>query len=450
MKLFVSSALEGARDAVPLWVWPLLTLAKFIEFVFRPFRTPVMFGVAIFLFSFLAASNCHGQNRDILCRDGVGDFDVEFLTGVRVHVGAGRNQELAARVCNASLIWSDQTLALTSAVSELDIDALGVDLGLGVPILALQVKKSKTDCCMAYEIYSLKQPPVLLRRIVGGEFFSAADTDLDGRIEIWTDDAAAVDGFENFKLSDLDFVPPIVLRFARGRLLDVSSEFRPYFNQKITEERAKIVAQDLEDFKNGDGKLDPASMIPVIKLNRMRSAKIKVLEIVWSYLYSGREQDAWHSLQEMWPASDIDRIRSAILGARAHGIRSQVDGALTVTHPGRQANVKIFDGTIVVSANSELMPKGAKVAPPITPPRAILMEREPPFTPKEQELAQNESTLKLVIDSAGKVRSAEVIGNLEKIDEQLLRSTTGWKFIPAFNAGQPVASQILLGVSLRR
>lgn len=303
---------------------------------------------------------------------------------------------------------------------------------------------------MAYEIYSLKQPPVLLRRIVGGEFFSAADTDLDGRIEIWTDDAAAVDGFENFKLSDLDFVPPIVLRFARGRLLDVSSEFRPYFNQKITEERAKIVAQDLEDFKNGDGKLDPASMIPVIKLNRMRSAKIKVLEIVWSYLYSGREQDAWHSLQEMWPASDIDRIRSAILGARAHGIRSQVDGALTVTHPGRQANVKIFDGTIVVSANSELMPKGAKVAPPITPPRAILMEREPPFTPKEQELAQNESTLKLVIDSAGKVRSAEVIGNLEKIDEQLLRSTTGWKFIPAFNAGQPVASQILLGVSLRR
>jgi hypothetical protein len=450
MKIFVSGALDEARDAVPLQVWPLLALAKFIEFVFRLIRAQVKFGLAIFLFSFLAASNCHAQNRDVLCRDGVGDFDAGFLTGVKVHVGAGRNQELAARVCDASLSWSDQTLALTSAVSELDIDALGVDLGLGAPILALQVKKSKTDCCMAYEIYSLKQPPVLLRRIAGGEFFSAADTDLDGRVEIWTDDAAVVDGFENMKLSDLDFAPPIVLRFARGKLLDVSSEFRPYFNQKITEERAKIVAQDLEDFKNSDGKLDPASMIPVIKLSRMRRAKIKVLEIAWSYLYSGREQDAWHSLQEMWPASDIDRIRSAILGARAHGIRSQVDGALTVTHPGRQANVKIFDGTVVVSATSELMPKGAKVAPPITPPKAILMEREPPMTAQEQELARIESTLKLVIDSAGKVRSAEVIGNAEKIDEQLLRSTTGWKFIPAYNADQPVASQILLGVSLRR
>jgi hypothetical protein len=178
--------------------------------------------------------------------------------------------------------------------------------------------------------------------------------------------------------------------------------------------------------------------------------KTKVLEIAWSYLYSGREQDAWHVLQEMWPASDIDRIRSAILGARARGIRSQVDGALTVTHPGRQANAKIFDGTIVVSATSDLMPKGAKVAPPITPPKAILMEREPPMTSKDQELAQIESTLKLVIDSAGKVRSAEVVGNVEKIDEQLLRSTTGWKFIPAFSADQPVASQILLGVSLRK
>jgi hypothetical protein len=408
------------------------------------------FRLAILLFSCLTASACHAQNRDVLCRDGVGEFDAEFQTGVKVHVGAGRNKELAARVCDAALSWSDQTLVLTSAVSELDIDALGVDLGVGVPIVALQVKKSKTECCMAYEIYSLKQPPVLLRRITGGEYFSAADTDLDGRVEIWTDDAAAVEGFENLRLSDLDFAPPIVLRFVRNRLLDVSSEFRPYFDQKIAGERAKLIPQDLTDFKNSDGKLDPASRIPVVMLSRMRSAKMKVLEIVWAYVYSGREQDAWRSLEEMWPASDIERIRGAMLNARARGIRSQVDGVLTVTHPGRQAYAKIFDGTIVVSATPGLSPKGAKVATPIIPPRAILMEREPPLTTAEQELAQTESTLKLVIDSAGKVRSVEVIGNTEKVDDQLLRSTSNWKFIPAFNVDQPVASQIFLGVSLRR
>ena len=154
-----------------------------------------------------------------------------------------------------ALSWGDQHLVVSDAASELDIDAFGVDLGLGAPVVALQVKKSKAECCMEYKIYSLRAPPVLLRSITGGEFFSAADTDLDGRVEIWTDDAAAVEGFENFRLRDLDFAPPIVLRFVRGRLLDASSEFRPYFDQKIADERAKLNPQDLGDFKNSDGKL---------------------------------------------------------------------------------------------------------------------------------------------------------------------------------------------------
>ena len=78
------------------------------------------------------------------------------------------------------------------------------------------------------------------------------------------------------------------------------------------------------------------------------------------------------------------------------------------------------------------------------------MERPPPTTAVEIELAQTESALKLVIDSAGKVRSVEVVGNLQEVDEGLLKSTANWKFIPAFSEGQPVASQIFLGVSLKR
>jgi hypothetical protein len=443
------AAVEAVR-AAPSRVRYICILTNPIQFLRTGPRMQWKVRLSLFLFSFLAATACHAQNRDVLCRDGVGEFNVQFFTGVAVHVGAGRNQELAARVCDASLSWADQTLTLTSAASELDIDALGVELGIGVPVIALQVKQSKTECCMAYEIYSLKQPPVLLRRISGGEFFSAADTDLDGRVEIWTDDAAVVDGFENLKLSELDFAPPIVLRFARNRLLDVGSEFRPDFDQKIGMERAKLHAQDLDDFKHSDGKLDPSAELSPVVRSRLRSTKMKILEIVWSYLYSGREQDAWRSLQEMWPASDAERMRDALLKLRARGIRSQVDGALTVTRPGRRATAKIFDGMVVVSQTPGITPKDAKLAPPIMPPRAILMEREPPLTPKDHELAQTESTLKLVIDSAGKVRSVESVGNAEKVDEQLLRSTASWKFIPAFNVDQPVASQILLGVSLRR
>jgi hypothetical protein len=404
----------------------------------------------LFLFSCLTANVCRAQSHDVVCREGVGDFEAEFLTGVKVRVGPARIRDLESRVCNAALSWGDQNLAVAETASEADVDAFGVDLGVGAPVVAMQVKKSKAACCMEYKIYSLRAPPALLRSITGGEFFSAADTDLDGRVEIWTDDAASVEGFENFHLRDLDFAPPIVLRFERGRLLDASSEFQPYFDQKIADERAKLSPEDLGDFKSSDGKLAPAVALPAGRLLHLRSVKMKVLEIVWSYLYSGREPQAWRSLAEMWPATDLDRIRAALLNARARGILSQVDGVSTPVRAGRENHAKIFDGTIVVAATPGVTPKGVKPKQEITPPMAILMERPPPVTQVEMELAQSESALKLVIDSAGKIRSVEVLGNVQSVDEGLLRSTSNWKFIPAFSEGQPVASQILLGVSLKR
>ncbi len=406
--------------------------------------------LALFLLSGLTSGVCQAQGHDVVCRGGVGYFEEEFPTGVKVHVGASRLGELETRVCEAALNWGDQNLVVSEAASELDIDIFGVDLGVGVPVVAAQVKRSRAECCMEYRIYSLREPPALLRSITGGEYFSAADTDLDGRIEIWTDDAASVEGFENFPLRDLDFAPPIVLRFVRGRLLDVSSEFQSYFDQKIADERAKLNPQDLGDFKSSDGKLEfPAASKPG-RLTRLQSVKVKVLEIVWSYLYSGREQEAWRSLAEMWPAADYDRIRSALLNVRARGIRSQVDGVSTAVSTGHEIHVKIFDGTTSVVATPGVGPKGVKPKLEITPPKAILMERPAPATPMEMELAQSESTLELVIDSAGKVRSVEVLGNVQSIDEVLIKSTSNWKFIPAFSEGQPVASRIFLGVSLKR
>lgn len=450
IKPLAHAAVVEGRHLAPLRRQRHTAVATLIEFAMVLLRFCGKLGLALFFLSCLTASACHAQSRDVICREGDGEFEAEFHTGVKVRVGASRNGELAARSCDASLRWGDQNLAVATAASQSDIDAFGVDFGLGVPVVAVQVKKSKTDCCMVYDIYSLRDPPGLLRSITGGEYFSAADTDLDGRVEIWTDDAASVESFENFRLSDLDFAPPIVLRFERGRLLDASSEFQPYFDRKIADERAKLGPQDLEDFKASDGKLTAAAAIATDRLIRLRGVKAKVLEIVWSYLYSGREQQAWKSLSEMWPPEDLNRIRAALVGARARGIHSRVDGMSTPVRAGHEIHAKIFDGTITVTATPGLTPKGVKPKQEITPPRAILMERQPPVTTLEAELAQSESLLKLVIDSAGKVRSAEVIGSAQQVDEGLLKSTSNWKFIPAFNAGQPVASQILLGVSLRR
>jgi len=406
--------------------------------------------LGLFLLSCLTASACHAQSRDVVCREGVGDFEAEFLTGVKVRVGPTRFGDLESRVCAAALSWSDQNLLITDSAFETDVDAFGVDLGVGAPVAALQLKKSKAECCMEYKIYSLRAPPVLLRTLTGGEFFSAADTDLDGRVEIWTDDAATVEGFENLRLRELDFAPPVVLRFVRGRLLDASPEFQSFYDQKIADERAKLSPQDLGDFKTSDGKMGSPAALSAGWLPRMRGVKMRVLEIVWSYLYSGRGDEAWRTLAEMWPAADLERIRTALLNARSRGIRSQVDGISTPVSPGSKNHAKIFDGTIVVSATPGLTPKGVKPKQEITPPKAILMERPPPVTAIEIEMAQSESTLKLVIDSAGKVRSVEALGNGQSVDAGLLRSTANWKFIPAFSNGEPVASQIFLGVSLKR
>jgi hypothetical protein len=64
----------------------------------------------------------------------------------------------------------------------------------------------------------------------------------------------------------------------------------------------------LSDFKNSDGQLSTLSPPKMEELHRLRMTKIKVLEIVWCYLYSGREQDAWRALADMWPAADFDRF----------------------------------------------------------------------------------------------------------------------------------------------
>jgi len=388
----------------------------------------------------LASSPCRAEIPDVLCNEGSGSFEAAFtgVTGVKVRVGAAKKGGFAARLCEAAMSWDQHNEVVATDAFQLDVDAFGVDLGVGVPVVTLQVKKSSADCCMTYLIYSLHKPSRLLRTITGGDFFSAADTDLDGRVEIWSHDAAAVDGFESFVLGELDAPPTIVLRFEGGRLLDVSSEFQSYFDSEIAKIRKKIDQQDLLDFKSSNGALTPPTALSFEQLHRLRRVKARVLEIVWAYLYSGREQEAWRSLAEMWPASDVERIRTAVLDARAHGIRAQVDG---VSSGGaeKKKRVALFDDT------SRSGPGKSE----IISPRPIQLRR-PPFRVPEQSLPESELLLDLVIDSAGKVRSAEPAGKTKWADADLLRATEEWKFIPAFKGNRPVACRSRLAISLTR
>jgi hypothetical protein len=397
-----------------------------------------------------------GEAQDMVCGGGFGSFKSTFATGVTVAVGATRSAQFAGRACEAKLLWDKQDVLVEPKAWQVDVDAMGIDLGLGSPLVAFQIKSTDIDRLAKYEIYSLKKPPRQLRAIHGGDYFRAADTDLDGKIEIWTSDAEAVNGFENIALDALDFAPTVVLRFEQKRLIEVSSEFRADFDRQIAIVRTQLDAQRLSEFKQSDGALSTKSPLSGDQLHRLITTKIKVLEIVWCYLYSERESEAWAALADAWPSADLDRIRGAIVDARARGIRSQVDGVSHRTTPAQlKKHAMIYDrvgdtdpdqGNPLAwdySPGASGPAKDKHTFEADTYPVQILLRRPPPPDASRAALGR-EVVVNLVIDSAGKVRSAKAEGTPDKA---LIDAATGWKFIPAFKDGRPVASRLQLGVT---
>jgi hypothetical protein len=382
----------------------------------------------LLLFS-LALGCGQAHAYDVLCRDGNSSFE-GFFAGIAVDVGPPTNGGLAERSCRAVLSWDDQELVVASGAAEIDLDLFAADLGTSYPVAAFQIKRTAAECCMTYKIYSLRKSPQLLRTLRGGGYFSAADTNLDGQVEIWTADVAAVDGFEGFRASQVQFPPTCVLRFEDGRLLDVSSEFEDYFDDEISRLRAMIHPQDLQRFKLSDGKLIPAGARSISLSAPLLATKLHVLELVWAYLYSHREKQAWQALAEMWPPQDRERIESAIMQMRARGMRTQLDGAFEAYTPPDQEieHARIYDST-------------KKPAQPIMvrfyPSRGVKSVR-------------GKLRVDLVIDCAGKVWSVKVSGKNKAAFDAVKASATNWKFIPAFIDHQPVASRLRMTISLEQ
>jgi hypothetical protein len=437
----------------------------------------------IFLFFLLlsALSNLSRAQNGVVCSAGFGSFDAEATTHVALSVGPPKLQTgFASRACQAKLRWNNQELLIAPDASQVDVDLMGADLGFRAPVAALQIKQTDADPLMRYEIYSLAKPPQKLRTLSGGDYFRAADTNLDGQIEIWTHDAGAVSGFENIPLSAFDFPPAMALRFEKQKLMDVSAEFPSRFDSQIATLRAQLDPNDLNNFKNSDGKLSSAADLSGNALRGLMSAKIKALEIVWSYLYSGREREAWQALAELWPASDVDRIRAAILDARAHGIRGQVDGVSsgqplarfkkqvtiytsanqivtmsTLINGGTKAGNERVVNDLAAGVNRSMVGSASlaenqgdadqiKMSQADTLPRPILFRRPPPPDNAPAASLNEEVVVDMVIDSAGKVWSIKPVG---EPDKDLIDASRNWKFVPAQKLGRPVATRLRVGVT---
>lgn len=140
------------------------------------FSARSLIGASIFC---LFALDCSAQARDMVCEGGLGSFESAFHTGVKVSVGAVRNRGFAERACEAKLAWGNRDLTIEPQAWQVDVDAMGIDLGLGAPVVALQIKRTDVDGFMQYEIYSLKS-----RRSGCGLF--PVETGIARPIPIWT------------------------------------------------------------------------------------------------------------------------------------------------------------------------------------------------------------------------------------------------------------------------
>jgi hypothetical protein len=249
-----------------------------------------------------------------------------------------------------------------------------------------------------------------------------------------------VDGFEKLTLGELDFPPTVVFRFTHGQLTDVSAEFPEYYDNEIEKIKAGLRVQDVEDFKRSDGHLVEASTPASIdRLRALRTTKIRVLEMVWAYLYSGRDQAAWETVTKMWPATDVGRIHDALLKARSQGVHNRAQST-SVGSLGKKKHAQIFQ--IEEGSSPENHPE-------VIPPQPILLERFPASS-VQISTSEPEVLLNLVIDAAGKVRSAQPATKMAMGDPGLIDAATGWKFVPAFKDGKPIASRVRMAVSLNQ
>jgi hypothetical protein len=406
----------------------------------KAFPVSAVFGLICVACAGQTASFATSPTRYLVCDHGEGSFRGNLPRNSPAHdltvsVSSTRqNNGFATHTCLAELTWNGDNLNVTRDAAQADIDVMGADLGLGSLVVAFQVKATDADPTIQYKIYSLSAPPQLLRTITGQDYFSAADTRLDGTVEIWTTDAVAVNGFEDLPRSAFD-AAAVILRFQNEKLFDVSSEFRPYYDHQIELLRSQLDPQQLSAFEKSDGKLSNETLPAQGRPRGLLATKIKVLEIVWAYLYSDREQDAWQVVSTLWPQSDQSRIIAAIRAAQARGMRTQVDGVSHQPPPPAPKHAAIYTHTPVPGL---ALPEELRKTVADSIPQRIVLMTSPTHNPANWAA---ERDIELVTDEAGKVRSAKMKkrDSEDETNKGWLDAAAGWKYIPAFRDGQPSA-----------
>jgi hypothetical protein len=192
----------------------------------------------------------------------------------------------------------------------LSINALsGSDInGDGKPDLIVQGYSGGAHCCYTYHIISLSEGLPTLREIRNQVPISFVKR-TEGGAEVRTGEGV----FDYFLLPHGSAViPKLFLRLDGDQLVDVGGEHVGDYDTLIEKARSELTLDELD-------KLRKSVYSQNMFIDQLPAVK-KVLTIVLNYLYSGREDQAWHALDEMWPRSDAERVKKLILERRSRGL----------------------------------------------------------------------------------------------------------------------------------
>jgi hypothetical protein len=201
----------------------------------------------------------------------------------------------------------------------------GNDLnGDGVPDAIVDAYSGGAHCCWTYSFISLGERLEVYMELKTGDVPITIDQRHPGHTYIRTWDGAFY--YFDDLCGNCSPLPQITLELQGQRLSDVSINYPAEYDRDIAKARREFERQD-----DGEEFAALQSFKPELG-EKYDSARSAALTVVLAYLYSGREQQAWGALDEMWPASDRARIKKLILETRAHGILSQIGSIERKTH----------------------------------------------------------------------------------------------------------------------
>jgi hypothetical protein len=215
--------------------------------------------------------------------------------------------------CRAVVLDKHQKTVFSADDERFSIELAGQDVnGDGVPDVIISGYSGGAHCCWTYYVIALGEQPGLITKFENERDAVFLKDQETGGFYISTLDGA-FDYFDGLCHACKPF-PQVFLRIEGSRIVDIGPRFEAAYDESAKKNRAALSPEEL-------------AALVAMKTNPSESGSsdvyetaAKVLSIVFAYLYSGREPQARHEIQMMWPQFDQARMWNLIQKRRHQGI----------------------------------------------------------------------------------------------------------------------------------